>query len=252
MYFVKQLIGAFSSPLVIAALIAVLAAIFRFYKQTRGSRRLSICAVIVAYAGSTPLIGDMLLGPLERRFPPLSQNQPLPNATYIVVLGSGFDPRDGIPVSAALGDAGLVRIVEGIRLARRIAGVRLILSGGSRAGKGSPAIGYAEMAKQLGVDGASCVLLSQPLDTSSEAIAVATVVGKAPFLLVTSASHMVRAMLLMERAGLRAIAAPTGQFVGGSTAKSWRQWLPDSEGLRMTESALHEYAGLAAMYLGIK
>jgi len=51
----------------------------------------------------------------------------------------------------------------------------------------------------------------------------------------------------MRRAGVQPIPAPTGQLVSGADALDWRAWLPNSGGLRKTERALHEYAGLAAL-----
>ena len=77
-------------------------------------------------------------------------------------------------------------------------------------------------------------------------------VGGAPFLLVTSAYHMPRAMLLMRRAGAAPIAAPAGQRAYGTGAVAWRDFVPGSRGLRDTERALHEYAGLAAIASGLE
>ena len=75
--------------------------------------------------------------------------------------------------------------------------------------------------------------------------------GGAPFVLVTSAYHMPRAVRLMQRAGQHPIPAPTGQRVGAFPWRGFHRWLPTSAGLRDTELALHEYLGLAALTLGI-
>ena len=76
-------------------------------------------------------------------------------------------------------------------------------------------------------------------------------VGEAPFLLVTSASHMPRAMMLNRKAGLNPIPAPTARRAAGTTLKSDPAfWLPSAGALEMSERAIHEYLGIAWAWLG--
>src|SRR5256885_15895079 len=114
MYDIRHLIGLLASPLPVALLIVVAAIIFRTYKRRTLAHGLFICAALVSYFGSIAMVGAALLGPLERAYPPLDLKQLAP-VSYIVVLGSGYAPRDQIPITAALDEHGLVRIVEGIR-----------------------------------------------------------------------------------------------------------------------------------------
>jgi uncharacterized SAM-binding protein YcdF (DUF218 family) len=250
MYLVKQLVGEIAKPLVIAALIAAVAVIFRLSRRRRPAAWLSVSAALIVYLGAIAPVGDLLLGPLERRYPPL-QDGSLPAVSYIVVLGSSYAPRDGIPVTAALDEDGLTRITEGVRLARHLGAARLVLSGGAPQGKTPSAIGYAKLAHDLGIDDASLVVLSGSLDTAAEAYSIAALIGATPFILVTSAYHMPRAMRLMERAGTRPIPAPTGQLVNESAYRGWGKLLPTAGGLRNTDHALHEYLGLAALAAGV-
>jgi uncharacterized SAM-binding protein YcdF (DUF218 family) len=111
--------------------------------------------------------------------------------------------------------------------------------------------GYAELARALGVAEQSLILSDRPRDTRTESDEVRRLLGSTPFLLVTSAYHMPRAMLLMRRAGTEPIAAPTGQRAFGAIRISWRSFLPGAGGLGDTERALHEYAGLAAISTGL-
>lgn len=227
--------------------LAVIAAVFRALGRRRIAMWALAMAVAVVYVGASGLVGDNLIGTLERRYSPLKDDS-LPTVNYIVVLGSGYAPRDGIPISAALDDDGLVRIVEGVRLTRRLGSVQLVVSGGAPRGKAPPSLGYAKLAHDLGVDDALIVVLNGSLDTGAEARSVAALVGAAPFILVTSAYQMPRAVRLMQRAGARPIPAPTGQR---ARQTSWESFLPTSSGLGKTERALHEYLGLAALGLGI-
>ncbi len=246
----KEIAHILAAPLLLAVLAAMAGAILRLCGRRRVATALIAIAVAIAYCGSTGIVGDGLLGPLERRYPPLHRGQSLPVAPWIVVLGSDYAPRDDIPVTAALDGDGLVRIVEGVRLAREYAGSRLLVSGGARPGQVPPAQGYAELARDLGIDPAAITLSDKPLDTGSEARAVAKLLGRTPFLLVTSAYHMPRAMRLMQDAGAQPVPAPTGQRVNDSVRMQWGGLLPSAAGLGKTERALHEYVGLLAVTLG--
>lgn len=250
-YDVKQWIGLLCMPLVIGFLLAVLAVAYQLRGRSRAACRLFLLAALLTYFASIRLVGDALLGPLERRYAALSDEQPPPQAGSVVVLGSDYQPRAGISVAAALDADGLVRIVEGIRLARRLGSARLVVSGGAPPGKVPAALGYADFARRFGVPGASIVSLSGPLDTQAEARAVADLLGSAPFILVTSAYHMPRALRLMERAGGHPIPAPVGQRARGMDGNLFGALIPGASGLYETEHALYEYLGLLAMTLGL-
>ncbi len=242
----KVLGAILSSPLAIAMLIAAAGVMVR--NRPRAKCWLLVCAALLAYLGSNSVVGDALLGSLERQYAPLYSGHA---ANVVVVLGSGFLPHDDIPITAALDQDGLVRIVEGIRLARGQQIAKLVVSGGAAAGEAAPARGYAELAEALGIEDSRLIVLSSPQDTAAEARAIAQLLGSTPFLLVTSAYHMPRAIRQMIRAGAAAIPAPTGQMTGGVRTFAWRRWLPTSGGLGKCERALHEYLGLVALDLGV-
>ncbi|MGB6309145.1 MAG: ElyC/SanA/YdcF family protein [Steroidobacteraceae bacterium] len=250
MSYIKVIAHVFANPLLLAVLAAIAGCVLRLSGRKRTAAVLFAAAVAITYCASTAVVGDALLGSLEERYPPFRGGQTLAPAPWIVVLGSDYAPRDGIPVTAALDRDGLVRIVEGVRLAREYSGSRLLVSGGQLAGLTPPAHGYAELARDLGIDPAAITVSDKPLDTASEARAVANLLGKTPFLLVTSAYHMPRAMRLMQNAGARPIPAPTGQLVNGSARTTWSGIIPGAAGLGKTERALHEYLGLLAVTLG--
>jgi uncharacterized SAM-binding protein YcdF (DUF218 family) len=250
-YYLKQSIGLLGMPLVIGCLIVVFALAYQLRGRSRAACRLFLAAALLSYLASTRLVGDALLGPLEGRYAALANERPPPQAGSVVVLGSDYRPRAGIATTAALDADGLVRIVEGIRLTRQLGAARLVVSGGAAPGKVPPAVGYADFARQFGVPAASIVTLAGPLDTHAEARAVADLFGPAPFVLVTSAYHMPRALWLMERAGAHAIPAPVGQRTRGMDGHLIGSLIPGSSGLYETEHALHEYIGLLAMTLGL-
>jgi uncharacterized SAM-binding protein YcdF (DUF218 family) len=249
-YFIKQCVGALATPLMLGLILAAAAGAVRLRARRRIAAWMLAAAAAIIFVGAFGPVGNALLGPLERRYPPLPDGS-LPTVGYIVVLGSGYAPRDGVPVTAALDQDGLVRIVEGVRLLRRLGAARLVLSGGAAPGETPPAFGYAKLARDLGLDDASLVVLNGSLDTGAEARSVAALIGAAPFILVTSAYHMPRAMRLMKRAGAHPIPAPTGQLVNELANHTWRSFLPTSNGMSKTERALHEYLGIAAAAAGV-
>jgi uncharacterized SAM-binding protein YcdF (DUF218 family) len=247
----REITGVLATPLVMALLLVGAGLACRASGRQRASRILLICAAVLAYLSSTALIGRGLLRPLEMRYPPLQGDRP-PPVGYVVALGSGYVPHDGIPASAALDHDGLVRIVEAVRLARQVPDSRLIVSGGAIYGEIPAARGYALLAAALGIPAQSIIVSDQALDTRGEARAVAKLLGRSPYLLVTSAYHMPRAMWAMREAGTEPIAAPTGQRAFGALRLAWRDFLPGSAGLGDTERALHEYLGLAAIACGLE
>jgi len=251
MFVLKQSLEPLVTPLVIALLLTVAAAVCRASGRRRAATWLLCSAAALAYLSALAPVGQALLAPLESQYPPLAADAALQRIGNIVVLGSGYMPRDAIPVTAALDEDGLSRIVEGLRLARRLPGVRLVVTGGAAAGYTPSALGYAALARDFGVSDASLVVLQAPRDTGAEALAVAALLGEAPFVLVTSAYHMQRAVRLMRRAGAHPIPAAAGQRAGAFPGRGWHRLLPTSAALHDTELALHEYLGLAALAIGI-
>lgn len=244
-YWFKQVVGAAATPMMCGLLVVIAGGIVRLLDRRRLSNGLWMGAALLVYLSATAPVADALLSPLESRYPPLRDIQTLPPVQFIVVLGSGYGPRDGIPVTAAFTAEGLARIAEGVRLMRLIRGARLIVSGGAPANRAASAVGYAKFAVEFGIDENAIIKLDKSLDTAEEAESVAEIVGTSPFLLVTSACHMPRAMRLMQRAGTHPIAAPTGQLASPPVYFGVQGWLPSSGSLRKTEYAIHEYIGLA-------
>jgi len=249
MFFVAHVVSFLATPLAAAAVIGLAALASRLLRWKKVSRVLVVLAVAIAYVGALPLTGNLLLTPLERRYPPLPADFHSDEIAAIAVLGSNYVPRTGYPITSALDEDGLARIVEGIRLAVRHPQTPLILSGGAFGPDEPAAWGYARLVRELAVIRNPLLLSDRALDTGEEAVAIREKIGMRPFVLVTSAYHMPRAMRLMERARIHPIPAPTDHRAG-SLQFSFSQLLPSSTGLRRTERAIHEYLGLAAMALG--
>lgn len=247
----KLAANAWLAPLPLALILICLGLLLlRITAHGRAARVLLVLGISVALAATFGPVADMLLRPLETRYPAILDASILrPAPQYVAVLGSGYYPRVGLPVTAALDAVGLVRLTEGVRLLRQLPGSRLIVSGGPQRDEPPVARGYALAAAALGVAADSMILLDTPRDTAAEMRALHSRIGDAAVLLVTSAAHMPRAMALAHREGLHATAAPTGNLMQRSSA--WAAPLPSGSSLRKSEIALHEYEGLLAFEMGI-
>jgi uncharacterized SAM-binding protein YcdF (DUF218 family) len=165
------------------------------------------------------------------------------NVDYILVLGSGHISDKTLPITSQISTTALTRLSEGIRHYNRLADVKLVVSGyGGRRDTNSHASMEKRAARALGVESDDIIMFETPKDTYEEAVAMKKVAANKPFILVTSASHMPRAIKIFKEQGLNPIAAPTDYQV-----RSERGWLlmPSGEGLCNSDLAFHEYLGLA-------
>lgn len=248
MAFIREFVGVLVSPLVIVLMLCIFAALLRWRAWRRGSNALFLAAGVMLYLLSLPPVANLLMAPLENRFPPLSQISAAPQ--YLAVLGSGYSPRGDVPVTAALDPDGLARITEGVRLLRAWPTTELIVSGGP-AGSRAPARGYERFALEMGVEAARIRVLDSPVNTASESIEIAALVKSDSLVLVTSAFHMPRAMGELRRRGLRPLAAPTAFQVDRSRPYGFRSLIPTATALKRSEFAGREYVALLAFNWGV-
>src|SRR5207253_2584324 len=103
-------------------------------------------------------------------------------------------------------------------------------------------LGYGSVSGRLP---ASLDLDSISPDTETQAEVVRGRLGAAEFYLVTSASHMPRALALFRKAGTNPIPAPTHFLTQGDRSLAPSDFFPSSGGLRRAEAATYEYLGLA-------
>ena len=102
------------------------------------------------------------------------------------------------------------------------------------------------MAISLGVKQEDIIRLDTTKDTKDEAIETKRVVGDEALILVTSASHMKRSVLLFQKEGLNVIASPTNHLAYEDD--SYSSYF-SAKNLRNCEMAIHEYLGLIYSYL---
>ena len=119
------------------------------------------------------------------------------------------------------------------------------MSGGAWYDSGPEAVPMAEAARLLGVAPSDVVREEASIDTEDQARLVAPIVGGNEFFLVTSASHMPRAMALFRKRGLHPLAAPADYSIKGDMRISLGQFQPKAGNTQRAEEAAYEYLGLA-------
>jgi uncharacterized SAM-binding protein YcdF (DUF218 family) len=223
-----------------------------FTRRQKTGKTLVGLAGVLLFLFASHAVSTLLLTPLEERYPPLSIQPGAPPAAelkdvkFIVVLAGGFTGNVRRPMELRLDDGSTARLVEGVRVSKILHGSKLVLSGGPAPDRvSSIAQVMAQVAQELGVDRRDMVLEEQSNDTEGEALNVAPVVGKQPFILVTEASHMPRAMALFSKQGAHPIPDPMGYYTRPGQPFSPPDLFPDAEELRGSQRAVYEYLGLA-------
>ncbi len=240
-----KLIAALLSPLPLVGLILLVAWVMRLLRRTRLAIAAACMAVTLFLVFSVEPLARWLILPLETRYEPITQPEAFRNVRWILVLGSSASQDADAPPTTRLSGIASLRLAEGLRLQNALPESTLILSGGSVFGDAPSATVMSRAAVDMGADPERLRIHPNPLNTREEAEFMRDAVGDEPFLLVTSASHMPRAMMLNRKAGLNPIPAPTARRtsehdVMGDPAF----WLPSARAIEMSESAIHEYLGI--------
>jgi uncharacterized SAM-binding protein YcdF (DUF218 family) len=207
--------------------------------------------VLLALAGLSPL-GNILILPLEQRFPPWNPAQGPPYG--IVVLGGAISPD----ISAARGVVALTdaaeRITATVELAHRYPNARIIYSGGSNALMFNP-IPEAPFAvhelEALGVAHDRITAEEQSRNTIENAVFARLIAQPQPgqvWLLVTSAYHMPRAIAAFRAVGFPVQAYPVDWRTRGPI-DALQPFGSLSQGLARTDTVVHEWVGLLVYWL---
>jgi uncharacterized SAM-binding protein YcdF (DUF218 family) len=219
----------------------------------RLGRRLLIAAmVLLAIVAFSPL-GNLLLYPLESRFPPWNADLGAPAG--IIVLGGPIDAdlseEHDVPVVRSAAD----RIIAGAALARRYPDARFVFTGGSAdliSGDAREADYANAVFESLGIPKSRLIMERRSRNTYENAQFTADMVKPKPgerWLLVTSAFHMPRSIGLFRKAGFTIEAYPVDWRVG----RNWSTILAfapiANDGLGRTDLGLREWMGLVAYRL---
>ena len=242
MFLFKKLLSNAIMPLSLCVLLLLIGLVLLWFTHRQKTGKVlvtagSVLLLAVSYGwGFAPA-----LKALEHEYPPVMAAA---DAKWIAVLGGGTFSDAGIPLHARLSEASLGRLVEGIRLYRQLPGATLLVSGGRVYGSGSDAESMREMAVSLGVNPADIRVDEESPDTETQALIIRQMVGDDKVFLVTSASHMPRAVGLFRLAGVNVVPAPTHYVVQDNAGFSPAELFPDSDSVLVAQRVAYEYLGI--------
>lgn len=203
-------------------------------------------ALLLAICGWIPL-GMASLMALENRFPKPVITGPV---TGIVVLGGAVDTHVSVDRQALTMNEAGERLTEAVDLSRRYPDARIFLSGGASHIISHDQTTESQVARDilvmLGVPARRIEMEERSRTTCENAIESKAAIQPKPgelWLLVTSASHMPRAMACFRAAGFPVAAYPVDYRTRGS-ADLWRPTGSAAGGLAATDLAAHEWLGL--------
>jgi uncharacterized SAM-binding protein YcdF (DUF218 family) len=251
LFWLKKALTVPFLPLYFALCTGLLGSGLLWTKRQKLGRALVTAAALSLLIFSNKGVALLLLSPLESRYAPIPEtesNADLPATVTacraIVVLGGGHSDTPQLSRVNQLSSSALSRLAEAVRLARLLPEATLIVSGNNGPDHPSHAQILAEAARSLGVAPERIVRLDDTRDTEDEALELARRLGHTPFLLVTSAWHLPRSMVLCENAGLRPVPAPADFMVRPGADTGWGLVTWDLGALERSTKAIHERLGL--------
>jgi len=222
-FLIKKGISSLLMPFSIGMILTLLALwLLHKSKYKQAKILLSMSLIWITLIFYAPF-ANMLLAPLESQYSKLLK---IPqDVKYILLLGGDREKRAW----------------EALRLYQAIDDAKIITSGYAFHDKESDALKTAKLLQESGVKSEDIMMQPSAKDTKEEAKQIKKRLGSKPFLLVTAAYHMPRAMMIFQKEGLHPIAAPTDFNNPDETGLStvWK-----SSQLEKTEHAWHEYLGL--------
>lgn len=246
MFVLSKLMSAITQPVFWLALwwgVALLV----LHRRRRVAVRMLWAGLVVLGLLGFKAVPDALLRPLENRYPTPAQAA-MAQHVGLIVLGGAMDRPDVYQAhgQVPLGDAA-ERMTVPVGLMRQHPQLQLVFSGGEGRLLAT-GVSESELAKafyeEQGTDMTRVSLEGASRTTRENARQVAALLGQQcqqPWLLVTSAWHMPRAMAEFEAVGCKVTAYPVDFRTG--TATDWTDYSLAHSLLRW-QTALHEWLGL--------
>lgn len=232
-------------------LILCVAAFLSFARQPKWALRLLRVSVIAILFIAIVPIGALVTAKLEKRFP---INPPLPQQVHgIIILGGIVNAPLSHAWKSPQMASGIERITVGAELALNYPDAQVIFSGGS-GDPFNPEMREAHVVppifQQLGLDPARVIFDDQARNTVENAQITRQIMQPKSgenWVLVTSASHMPRAVGTFRQAGWSVIPFPVDYTTDGTEELNLQ--FNFQGGLSRLTSALHEIIGLGAYWL---
>ena len=239
---------------------ATVLALFPFSpRRLRWVRQLLLCSLFLLVALSSPLIATPLIGLLESRYSP-PQLTSSDRFDAIVVLGGGVDEKGSLRPTTEPSSYSRNRTTCGADLYQQGYAPTLVLTGGDARIFGAgpqEAVEMKRWAIRLGVPESATKIDTEARNTYENAIGTKRLIGPASILLVSSASHLPRAVPIFTKQGFRVTPAPCDYASQNLPRENWDNIdpfdaLPNDTSLQQTREAVSEVAGIVIYWLAGK
>lgn len=217
----------------------------------KGPWKIMLFLTISFYLFTTNFVAAGLTLPLETQY----QQTKYPMGDVIVVLGGGAIA--GVPDlngEGSLSAPAISRLMTGARLQRQL-NIPILVSGGRVFADGASEADIAQRELlDLGIASDLIYAENQSRTTAENAQNVKIVCaneGWKKIILVTSATHMLRATKYFDKIGLAYDVVPCEYRASKIDKITWDDFLPSGNALAESSSALKEYIGNLAVIVGI-
>jgi len=218
-----------------------------FTRRQRLARACLIAGTALLLAIGYPTLPDALLKPIEAAYPAFEASAARA-VTHVFVLGQGFaPPAPQLPFASQIGDTMTVRLLEAVRVHRQSPDAKIIVSLAGVTSDEEKRRFLDQFAKLVGVAPDAFMLIGDARDTGEEVRRAAELARDGRIAVVTSASHMPRALMICRRHGLDAVPAPCDHRLKPEPEDepfSPSALFPSGENMEATGAAVHEYMGL--------
>ena len=250
----SKILGFFALPSNLFITLGLLGALLLATRFARMGKMLLVASVLlIAIAGLSPL-GNILILPLEQRFPNWNWNEVRVAPDGIVVLGGAIGPELSLIRAEVSLNESAERVTVVATLARRYPQARIIYSGGNGGliiREGNEAEFALKLFESFGIDRARITLEDRSRNTIENAVFSKQLANPKPgerWWLVTSAYHMPRSVGAFRAAGFDVEAHPV-DFRTRGWVDAMVPFGAVGDGIRRTDTAMREWVGLLAYWV---
>lgn len=251
-FFLSKTLGVLTQPSALLLLGLTLGLVLALTRYRRLGWFLATACLLVIWAATVTPLGESAVRRLEERFP---QPELPAEIGGIIALGGGIDPY----LSRARAQVNVGGSVERPMFLKKLSAdypkATLIYTGGSGNlfdQDSREADYFHQFAEILGWDASRILLEGRSRNTFENARFSRDMIpggaGREPWILITSARHMPRAVGIFRRQGWHVVPFPVDYLTMPATG-DWTAGFNVSHGLGMLDAAFHEVIGLVAARL---
>jgi uncharacterized SAM-binding protein YcdF (DUF218 family) len=253
-FLLSKILGFFALPSNLLITLGLIGALLLATRFARAGKRLLVVSVALIAINGLSQLGNILILPLEQRFPNWNWNEVRAAPDGIVVLGGAIGPELSLTRGEVSLNESAERVTVVAALARRYPQARIIYSGGNGGliiREGNEAQFARKVFESFGIDRARITLEDRSRNTIENAVFSKQLANPKPgerWWLVTSAYHMPRSVGAFRAAGFDVEAHPV-DFRTRGWVDAMVPFGAVGDGIRRTDTAVREWVGLFAYWV---